>query len=197
MGELKKVIVKLLFFLCPLIACIPSLVFANQLEEEVVKVDMAIVSQAPDMTVQEMQKLLNNHLTEWNKIKPALEQLIQSHNTPSKVSSTIAHTEMPSVKKLQKKSAVAQKVKIGLHLASYKNTKGIKRGWKVLSQKFTQQLSGKSAFYYQLKVEGSLYTRLVVGTFDSSTSAQNVCKKLQKSGQYCRIIHYKISPQAP
>jgi len=93
----------------------------------------------------------------------------------------------------QKDPEIIKSVKIGIHLASYKETKNIQSGWNILEHDFAEQLKGRVALYYQAKVKDTQYTRLVVGNFNSQSAALQVCKTLESKGQYCQVTNYTIA----
>jgi len=93
----------------------------------------------------------------------------------------------------EKEPEITKSVKIGIHLASYKETKNIQSGWNILEHDFAEQLKGRVALYYQAKVKDTQYTRLVVGNFNSQSAALQVCKTLESKGQYCQVTNYTIA----
>jgi hypothetical protein len=107
----------------------------------------------------------------------------------------IEKSEKPVLSVNQSKSINSSKVitQIGIHLASYKKVKNVEPGWKVLRNKFSAQFSGKIPFYYQTEVADVLYTRLVVGSFGSTSIAKQACMTLKKQGQYCQVLTYKVA----
>lgn len=203
-------------------------------------------------TLEEVKALLEQQVTEWNEMKPALKRLIKSEKdlaliiaaleknsplasqpseqqllnentflppenekviksststvkTAAPIAETLA-TEIPMIETghalglkkspvlpTTKSKTVKNVVQIGIHIASYKKTSSVEKGWKLLVKKYSGQLTRKIPFYYQVSVEDVLYTRLVAGSFNSVLSAQQACMEMKSKNQYCQVISYKVA----
>ena len=79
--------------------------------------------------------------------------------------------------------------KWGGHLASYRTTKGAKRGWRALSRKINalSDMTYRTVEYDSSDGKGS-YMRLVAGAFKTKSAAAKFCKTLSKRKQYCKAV---------
>ena len=190
-------------FFCQTLLCIPLLAMANQFDSKETITLLGKDMQDPTFTPQvadEMKLLLNDHIDEWNNIKPMKSRVIKLESNLEKIITALDKVAVES-NQAQKKSRPVVKitseptktVKIGVHLASYKEKGNIQNGWNLLEHNFAGQLKGRVPLYYQAKVKDILYTRLVVGDFDSQSAALQVCKSLESKGQYCHVTNYRIA----
>jgi hypothetical protein len=167
-------------------------------------------------TLDEVKTQLDKQQAEWNDMKPALKRLIQSEQDLALIIAALEKTSplasQPSDQQLLDKSTLSlpekKKIKpsyhvkvnpkpqtivqIGIHLASYKEINNVEPGWVGLKNKFKKQLKAKTPFYYQIKIEQKIYTRLVVGPFADLSKAREACSVLANHQQYCQEISYKV-----
>ncbi|PKF61167.1 hypothetical protein CW745_11065 [Psychromonas sp. psych-6C06] len=87
---------------------------------------------------------------------------------------------------------VTTTVQIGVHLASYQEVSNVEPGWKMIKKRYNQWLGDKTPFYYQMNVGQQVFTRLVVGPFNSEEHAKEACQLLQQHQQYCQAVSYKV-----
>lgn len=92
---------------------------------------------------------------------------------------------------VQKETTMTPKPASGpfVHLASYKGTKTLLRGWKEISNRHKEVLAGyeKTVQTTTLKGKPGKILRLGVHTEDKAT-AQALCKSLKAARQYCAIL---------
>lgn len=168
-----------------------------------------LVQEDVELTLEEVKTLLDKQVAEWNEMKPALKRLIKSEqdlalrvssleqkSTPASAPGIqpLPNADIATAKPLASINSKQNKtnVKIGIHIASYKKAESLEKGWKLLLQKNSKELTGKVPFYYQVSVKGVAYTRLVAGAFQSGLSAQQACKEMKSKNHYCQVINYKI-----
>jgi hypothetical protein len=80
--------------------------------------------------------------------------------------------------------------KYGVHLASYRNDRGAKRGWKVLKAKFKTELMDKVMVIraFDSGNNKGTFQRLIAGYFESRASATAFCKALKLKRQFCSPV---------
>ena len=76
--------------------------------------------------------------------------------------------------------------KYGVHLASYRTTKGARRGWQTMARRFPalKELSFQTSEFDAGDGKGT-YVRLLAVSFKTKKSAANFCKDLKKKRQFC------------
>ncbi len=77
-----------------------------------------------------------------------------------------------------------------IHLVSYKSSNYVEKGWQELSAKHKAVLCGKQPIVANVTVKGVDYHSLRVGPYSTVSEAQNACKKLRDSGQYCAVTEF-------
>ncbi|PKG37795.1 hypothetical protein [Psychromonas sp. Urea-02u-13] len=140
------------------------------------------------LTLPAKQKIKNRQVTEVKR-QPAI---IKRTTTEKVDKSSPSVKKREPVKENKSPKSVNATTQIGIHLASYKKIKNVEPGWQVLKSQFSGQFRGKIPFYYQTEVGNVLYTRLVVGSFRSTSIAKKVCMALEEQGQYCQVLNYQV-----
>lgn len=77
-----------------------------------------------------------------------------------------------------------------IHLVSYKVKNHVEKGWRELLLKHNDVLCGKRPIVASVTVNGTDYKSLRAGPYVDVSQAQNACKKLRKSGQYCAVTEF-------
>ena len=138
----------------------------------------------------EQQLLESKPLTLPNKKLPP--KRVQKHKKDSTITPTLEVVEAlsPSERKQATNLNQKQSIRLGIHLASYKNPSSVMQGWKIIKTKFRTTLGHATPFYYQVEVNSTTYTRLVIGPFSSKKETLQICKALKAKSQYCQTINY-------
>ena len=76
---------------------------------------------------------------------------------------------------------------VGVHLASYRQTKAAERGWKEIQARFSSQLGGMEKVIERVDLGSpkGVFYRLKAGPLTSNNEAVSVCKNLKQKRQYC------------
>jgi hypothetical protein len=103
------------------------------------------------------------------------------------ISDSVTPSAMPKNECLNRDSRGS----FSVHLASYKNDQNARRGWKNLSQKYSDTLCNLQPKIANVEVNGSDFYSLRAGPITDRDTAARLCQKIRQLGDYCSIAAYE------
>ncbi|WOI54150.1 SPOR domain-containing protein [Parvularcula sp. LCG005] len=83
----------------------------------------------------------------------------------------------------------------GVHLASYRDVENVVTGWHILQDRHSDVLSVYKAKGDAVTIPGQGdFIRLLVGPFETTDDALQLCDRLESRDEYCKVMPFKGTP---